>query len=156
MLETQIEEIVQEILPSSDYYIVNIAIKGNLNKQKIEVLLDTDEGISINACAKISRKLGNILEEKELIDNAYTLEVSSPGVDVPLKTERQYQRNVGKDVQVNLKNDKLLMGKLEEVDPSGIRLIEIVYKGKIKSYKKEATTVKFDEIIQSKVLISFK
>ena len=122
-LANQIKSIVEaNLTDGSGLYIVDVLISGNTGKQKITVLMDGDEGISIDQCASISRKLGFELEEKELVDSAYTLEVSSPGVDYPLVSQRQYEKNVGRLIQLILNDDKVLKGKIEQVSETGLSL----------------------------------
>jgi ribosome maturation factor RimP len=84
-------------------------------------LIDSDEGMTIEACARISRALGNQMDEMDFFgDSPFNLEVSSPGVDFPLTQPRQFARNVGRLVKVQLDGGLILIGKLETVDEQGI------------------------------------
>ena len=146
MDELKLQEIVNPILEEEGLFLVEIVIKGNVNNQKLIVLIDGDEGISIDQCGKVSRQLGNRIEEEDLIKDRYTLEVSSPGLDFPLKIARQYSKNVGRTLMVDLTEGKRVEGKLTRVDESGIRL----------EIKNEEREYPFHNIQQSKVKISFK
>lgn len=121
-LKEEIEVILEPYLAEGDCYIVDIQIKPSRSGQKLSILLDSDEGIGIDECVRISRKLGNELEEKELISEAYTLEVSSPGLDQPLRLVRQYRKNVGRDLKVTLLTGEVLTGTLVEVKEESIVL----------------------------------
>jgi ribosome maturation factor RimP len=151
-IRAKIQELVEEITAGSELYIVEI--KGTVGKKanKISILLDSDTGISIDECAAVSRKLGQKLEEQNLIDTAYTLEVSSPGVDEPLKLARQYTKNIGRDLQVMLNDNSQKKGKLEEVKPDSIVLL-IEDKKKKQS---QALEIPFTDIKKSNVIVSFK
>ncbi len=94
----QIREMVEPMLEGTDMFVVNIKIKPTNN---IKVFLDADSGLSIAKSAQINRKLYHAIEEKQLFpDGDFSLEVSSPGVDEPLASERQYKKNVGRTVAI--------------------------------------------------------
>src|SRR5436190_13576294 len=95
-LKGKIEELVLSNLENKDLFIVDTLLSGSAGMRKITVLLDGNNGVTIEDCARLSRKLGVIIEETELIDSAYLLEVSSPGVEQPLTLKRQYVKNVGR------------------------------------------------------------
>ena len=146
MDEMEIKELVEPILDEENLFLVDVVIKGHQANQKIIILADGDDGISIDQCGRVSRKVGSIIEEQDLINDRYTLEVSSPGLDFPLKDLRQYQKNVGRVLMVSLENGEEVEGKLDSVDDEKVMLT--VNKGQ-KEYP-------FEAIKQSKVKISFK
>jgi ribosome maturation factor RimP len=119
-------------------------------RRKVSVFLDADQGITIDQCTEVSRKLGHELEE--IIEEAFTLEVSSPGADSPLKLERQYVKNIGRSLRIVMLDGTELKGKLTGVDGDQIHL-ETEAKKKVKS---EAVTLNLAEIKEAKVIISFK
>src|SRR3546814_11330188 len=88
----------------------------------LEVLVDGDQGISIQGCAAISRYVGFQLEENDAIAHAYRLEVSSPGIDRPLTMARQYRKNIGRSVQVSMQDNVTKTGKLLEVADNAITI----------------------------------
>ncbi|MCR6639771.1 MAG: ribosome maturation factor RimP [Sporocytophaga sp.] len=115
-IEEKILQIAEKNLSSDDLFIVDLVITGNSGRQKISITLDGDNGVDIDTCAYLSRKVGNEIEETNLIDAAYVLEVSSPGIDQPLKLKRQYYRNIGRRVSVTLLDDSQINGLLKEVN----------------------------------------
>lgn len=154
-LEEKISEIVTSLMDNEEHFLVDLNVKGlKGGKVKIAVFLDGDNGISIEDCAKYSRQLGQILEEDELVDKAYTLDVSSPGLDKPLKLKRQYQKNVGRKIQVETLDNKTKTGVLKEVQESSIQILP-EKKKKDKDKETKMLELAFDQIKKTKVLVSF-
>jgi ribosome maturation factor RimP len=149
-LKETVVKLVEEGIENTDYYVVDITVSDSKIKRKITIFLDTDEGITIEQCRLFSRNLGNQLEE--IIEEAFTLEVSSPGADSPLKFERQYIKNIGRSLKVLTTDQTEIKGKLTEVNDGSIT-IEPEAKKKVKP---EAVTIRIDEIKEAKVIISFK
>ncbi|MCL4142685.1 UNVERIFIED_CONTAM: hypothetical protein GTU68_004936 [Idotea baltica] len=121
---------------------------------KVLILLEGDEGVNIDDCADLSRAIGHRVETDELIEQAYTLEVSSPGIDHPLMLTRQYARNVGRNLKILLKDGITISGKLEAVSKTSIE-----FNKEEKEKKKtvhQLVTIGFDEIEKANVLVSFK
>ena len=104
-----------------------------IGKRKIlRVFIDKDGGVSVENCASVSRYLSEELDREEnltLIDNSYTIEVSSPGLDRPLKTKRDFERNLGRMLRV-IQNGKSIKGILKSVNESSIILETAAAKGK--------------------------
>ncbi len=100
------------------YFLVEIKIKPTNN---VKVFLDGDQVITIEKCISINRPLYKLIEEAKLFPNDdFSLEVSSPGLDEPLKLFRQYVKNVGRPVEVLLKDGQKVEGKLVEVNESSM------------------------------------
>jgi ribosome maturation factor RimP len=109
------------------HFLVDVKLKpGN----GIQVMVDADEGISLNKCVSYNRQLYKTIEEKELFaPGDFALEVSSPGLDEPFKLPRQYRKNIGRSVEVVLKDGRKFSGKLLQTEPD-ILLEETKGKGK--------------------------
>lgn len=161
-IKDRIIDIVKKEL-GEEFFLVDVIISGykrsNIRQTagvKILVLVDGDHGISIDKCAGISRNLGNALEDESLMESAYLLEVSSPGLDHPLKLKRQYRKNVGRKVKVHLNNDQVKEGELLGVTKEKILLKEeMKEKGRKKIIYNEVE-IPFTDIKKTNVLISFK
>lgn len=138
-----IEQILHQILTElPDVFLVQVKAKPADN---IKVFVDTDAGISIDRCIKINRGLyARIVEMGLFEDGAFSLEVSSPGVGEPIILNRQYLKNIGRWLVINLKDDKQLEGLLTDCTEDGIVLEEV--KGKGKKQEKITHTVLFEEI----------
>jgi len=152
-LEAEIAKIVESIL-EKEYFLVEVQIKQLKEKKRVTVLLDGDNGVNIDVCVKTSRSLGDYIEEMNLIETAYNLEVSSPGVDNPLKLLRQYPQHIGRTLSVNLKDNTNVEGVLTKVENETISLEQ--KKGKGKKLEVSVQEIAFEQIAGSKVLISFK
>ncbi len=114
--------LLDPFLEEGRIFVVDIIIKPSKVSQKITILVDSDEGITIQECTSISRRLAKQLEELEVFTEAYTLEVSSPGLDQPLQLPRQYQKNVGRNLKVTLKTGEVVSGKLMEAGDESIKI----------------------------------
>ena len=112
-VEGKITQLLEQKFKEEDYqdcFLVEVNLKGN---NRLEVYIDRDEGLSISICKKISRYLEETLDSQLWLGEKYTLEVSSPGVDRPLKLRRQYIKNVGRNFEVKTTGDgKTEKGKL--------------------------------------------
>jgi ribosome maturation factor RimP len=156
-LSDQINTRLQPYLEDGKYYIVDLQVSGIKVRPKISILLDCDEGITIQECARISRKLANDMEADEVMDAAYTLEVSSPGLDQPLKLLRQYKRNVGRLLKVTLNDGEILSGRLQEVKEDSI-VLELSLpkkKSKVPVVTEPVREFKLDEIAKALVQVVF-
>jgi ribosome maturation factor RimP len=152
-IEKRVIELVEEkIADRDDLFLVkvNLASTGQLS-----ILIDGDNGITIEDCVAISRHVGFHLEEESVIETAYNLEVSSPGIDTPLVLERQYVKNIGRNVSVKLETNEKREGKLLAYNQDGI-VIEEMIKEKGKKAEQQESLIPFDQIKETKVLISFK
>lgn len=157
MNKDQIIELLQPYLEDDRIFIVEVKIGEGKIRQTITILLDTDEGIKIEECASISRRLAHFIETNELIPDAYNLEVSSPGIDQPLLLRRQYIKNIGRNLKLQLIEGSEKIGALENVTDEGIVFKEETKKSKGKKVVLfESHTIAFENIKQAKVQISFK
>ena len=156
--ENQIETVEKLLQPllTDDVFLVDIKIRPINN---IKIYLDADNGLGIEKCIKINRALYKIMEEMEIYPNGdFSLEVSSPGIDEPLKLHRQYLKNVGRDIEVALKDDTKHIGKLISVNENeaGETQIMIEFKeGKNKKAVIKQLVIPFSDIKETVVLIKF-
>ncbi len=151
-LQKAIENYIITLLQKNeDVFLVDIKINpGN----DIKIFVDADNGITIEKCIRINRALYKQIEEGSLFPNGdFALEVSSPGVDEPLKLNRQYQKNIGRTVEVCLNDETKKQGKLRSVNDTDISIEETEGKGKKTIMK--ITTILFIQIKHTKVLVTF-
>ncbi|TRX62776.1 ribosome maturation factor RimP [Fulvivirga sp. M361] len=153
-LKEKIAAIAEKNLEDESHFLVDIIMSSRQGSGKVLILIDGDKGVNIDDCARLSRKLGHIIEEEEIISDKYILEVSSPGVEHPLTSERQYQKNIGRAVKVSLAEGKDVKGSLVEVQNDCIVLDQEIKKGKKKAY--ERVELSFSDISKTIVQISFK
>jgi ribosome maturation factor RimP len=160
--ENQIEsirEMIGEILrPESDYFLVDLRIKPIHN---VKVFLDGDSGITIEKCVQVNRKLYKKIEESAIFPAGdFSLEVSSAGLDEPLKSLRQYKKNIGRLVEVQFLDGSQKEGVLTGVNEEGIVLEVSKGKhsnGKMQSKKVDISsyTFLFNNIKSTKIQIVF-
>ena len=133
------------------HFLVEVRIKPTNN---IKVFLDGDNGITIEKCISYNRQLYKMLEGSGLFPNDdFSLEVSSPGLDEPLKMLRQYRKNVGRKVEVLQKDGIRTDGVLKEVREDGILVEET--RGKNKKKEVIEHNFSFDSIKSTKIQIVF-
>lgn len=148
-------QIAEENLKDESYFIVDIIVKGITGgKMKVLILLEADGGVNIDDCGHLSRAIGHRIETDELIEQAYTLEVSSPGIEHPLMMTRQYLKNIGRNLKIQLTDGSVVSGKLEAVSDTSID-----FNKEEKEKKKtvhQLVTIGFDKIEKANVLVSFK
>ncbi|MCE7041436.1 ribosome maturation factor RimP [Dyadobacter sp. CY312] len=158
-IKEHLEVLLNPMLEEGRLFLVNILIKPSKVSQKVTILVDSDEGITIQECTSISRRLAKQLEELEVFTEAYTLEVSSPGLDQPLTLFRQYRKNIGRNLKVTLKNGEVVSGTLTEAeeDQIKIQLPEPKKKPKIAVDPAEMIkTISLEDISKAMIEISFK
>lgn len=137
------------------HFLVEVLFKSkNPHAQKLLVIVDGDHGISIDDCADLSRSLSDWLDTQTELNAPFTLEVSTPGLDQPLKLERQYRKNVGREVKVHTRAAQVVTGKLVAVGAENIRL-EVTPKG-AKKGEVQTQEVSFTAIEKTFVVVSFK
>ena len=145
-----VEKLIGPLL-QEDIFLVSIKIKPTNN---IKIYLDADNGLGIEKCIKINRALYKIMEEMEMYpDGDFSLEVSSPGIDEPLKLLRQYKKNIGRNVEVITNDEFRKEGKLTEVTEEKIAVEYSEGKGKKAIIKKDE--IYFTDIKQTRVQIKF-
>lgn len=152
-IEKRVIELVEEkIADRPDLFLVDVQMSvGGV----LSILVDGDNGVAITDCVAISRHVGFHLEEENTIEQAYNLEVSSPGLDTPLKSQRQYHKNLNRSLNVKMKDGTHREGKLISANEAGITLEENI-KEKGKKAILMQSEISFSDIIETKVLVSFK
>ena len=147
----EIRKIAEGKLTDPSQFIVDVIVSSKRKPQKVTVILDGDNGVSIDHCADLSREVSKALDDSNVIIDSYVLEVTTPGLDQPLKLHRQYRKNIGRKMRIKI-SDKVVEGKLIAVNDSGIT----VEQGDGKKIEKSVVELKFSEIDKSIVLVSFK
>jgi ribosome maturation factor RimP len=141
--EERVRTLVEEVIDAS-MFVVEVIVRGRKGSRVVEVFLDGDEPLSIEALARVSREVGFLLDVEEVIDGKYHLNVSSPGLDRPLSLPRQYTKHVGRTLRVRFRegeNERTVKGKLLETGEDGV----VIAAGK------EELRIPFTEMVQAKV-----
>jgi len=146
---SKIEALLAPLLEGTDMFVTNLQIEPGNN---IKLFLDADEGLNVQKSVSINRQLVAQIDELGWYPNGdYILEVSSPGVDEPLRSIRQYKKNIGRTLAVTNVEDLEQIGVLKAVTEVGISI-------EVKINKKKETAlveVPFENIKQSIVQVIF-
>jgi len=158
VIEQKIEDLVAAKFAEEDFadcFLVEIKLQGS---SVLKVFIDNDAGLVVDQCRRVSRYLESYLDEEQWLGEQYTLEVSSPGIDRPLRLKRQYQKNIGRTLLVETKEGLKREGVLVEVVADGFFLEELIITKVKKKKKKELvkSLIPFDTVEKAKVKISFK
>ena len=152
-MEITVEKIEQiarqglELEDLKDCFLVEVVHSNT----KVQVFIDSDEGIGFEQCRKLSRFMESVLDEKLILGEKYILEVSSPGISRPLKFLRQYPKNIGREIECSMKDDTKIKGLLIDVKDETL-IIETKDSDSGELINKE---ISFDAVRSSKILISF-
>jgi ribosome maturation factor RimP len=154
-LAENIQKLAEGLLSNDTLFIVEVSAVMKRKPGKILVVLDGDNGVSIEDCADLSRKLSESLDTLPEMDENYLLEVTTPGLDQPLKLHRQYKKNIGRAFKVKIKEEsKPAEGTLTTVTESTITLSQ--KNGKGKKAEEKDLTIPFENIDKAFVTVSFK
>jgi ribosome maturation factor RimP len=154
-IESQIQVIEQKvktlISPDPESFLVDVKISPGNN---VKVFIDADHGVSIEKLTQYNRRLYKQIEESGLFPNDdFSLEISSPGLDEPLKLHRQYVKNIGRNVEVILKEGIKKEGRLMSATNNEIVIEEEKQNKKNKEIVQH--TISYNEIKTTKIQIKF-
>jgi len=144
-LKDEIVEIARPLVEARGAFLIDVSVHGERGGRAIEIFLDTDEGVTTQLCADVSRDLGSALDRTNMLNGRYNLVVSSPGTDRPLIFARQYPKNKGRTFVVKYRTStgiERIEGKLIEAHPERIVL---------QVGDNESRTLLFDEILDARV-----
>lgn len=148
-LVNQIKEKIEPILNSLDAFLIDLTYSKIKNAYKYIFYVDKDTYVTVTDCSNISREIEKVLIEEKLISTSDQIEVSSPGVDRPLKFLRQYPKHIGKLFSVTAKiNDRVMTKEMV--------LKEVVNSKLIFDDRGTDIEIEFADIIKAKTLIKFK
>jgi ribosome maturation factor RimP len=142
-LGSKIFELAHPLVKATDGFLVDVVVKQEGGTSILQVFFDTEPGVTIEQCAQVSRELNRAIEMQRLIERSYQLEVSSPGIDRPLKLLQQYKKNIGREYRVRYRAEGItqeLVGNLEAVAEERISF---------RSKQGDTTTLEFESILES-------
>ncbi|MCI5868242.1 MAG: ribosome maturation factor RimP [Dorea sp.] len=124
--EQKTEEILIPIVEEYGFELVDVEYVKEGSNWYLRAYIDKPGGITVNDCEAVSRKLSDILDEKDYIDDAYILEVSSPGLGRPLKKEKDFKRSLGEEVEIRtyrmVEKQKEFTGILKDYDETTVTI----------------------------------
>jgi ribosome maturation factor RimP len=138
----RIEEVIEPVLRDHGLELVELEWRRHRPRGLLRVFVDKPGGVGIQDCERVSREVGDLLDVAGLIEDAYNLEVSSPGLDRVLRSEREYRWARGKRVQCWLSDGREMRGRLIEVGTE--RLVLDGEDGPVELRRVEVTKVRLE------------
>ena len=146
----KIKAIIEPVIQEEKAELVEIIFRKEAARQVLKLLVDKDNGIQLADCVRLNEKIGQALDQADIIQESYVIEVASPGIDRPFKTKRDYERALGRLVRVTLieriLDKKEYVARLEEVSDAGV---------KIDVKKKGIIDIPFEKIARAREEIEF-
>lgn len=96
------ERLLEPIIEANNFELYDVEYVKEVGNWYLRAYIDKEEGISIDDCELVSRALSDLLDEKDFIDDAYILEVSSPGLGRQLKKDKHFAKSIGEEVEIKL------------------------------------------------------
>ena len=115
LIKDTLTHLILPLLKRRDVELVELAVSGNYRRQIVRIFVDRPDGITVDECAVLSRDIADMLDTRDPIDGTYLLEVSSPGLTRPLKTDRDFDRVVGKALRLVVDGLGVVVGTLLQV-----------------------------------------
>jgi len=146
-VDQRVHRIVEDVLVGTPLYVVEIVVRGVKGSRVVEVYVESDDALGVDTLAKVNREVGFLLETEEVIEGRYTLNVSSPGVDRPLRLPRQYKKNIGRTLKVKYMNEEKRLNVQGELINTAEEFIELNVKGGT------LQRISMDDIVESKIVL---
>lgn len=125
--EAKTEELLQPLVDAHGFELVDVEYVKEAGNWYLRAYIDKPGGIAVDDCEVISRALSDKLDEEDYIEDSYILEVSSPGLGRPLKKEKDFQRSIGKEIEVRtfraIDKQKEFTGILKEFDKDSFTIV---------------------------------
>lgn len=148
-----VEKLAQPIVEELGFKLINVEYVKEGKDWFLRVFIDSDKGVDIESCAIVNEKLSTVLDEVDPIENLYFLDVSSPGAERPIKTEKDYINAIGKQILIKtyekINNEKTFEGKLTSFNNDQVIILQ-----KIKTKNKEVS-IPLEKISFARLSISF-
>jgi ribosome maturation factor RimP len=148
-LRQKILQLAKQVAEEEEVELVDIELLGR-GKVLLRAVIDRENGITLDDCEKFSRSFAAVLDVEDLFSGPYTLEVSSPGLDRPLKDSKDFGKNKGKLVRIvtseKISNQNFFIGRIEDIDVSYV---------KIRTNEREFD-IPFDKISRARLEIELK
>ena len=125
MIAPDLQQTIEYAVERSGTHVIDLAVRGDRGHPVIEVYIDTEKGVTTEICASVSREIATAIDASGLISGQYRLDVSSPGIDRPLKFPWQYAKHAGRLLQVKFHSGagaEELKGVLLDSSAEGLRV----------------------------------
>ncbi|GAB4289554.1 MAG: ribosome maturation factor RimP [Ignavibacteriaceae bacterium] len=145
----KIEEIARKLSAENNLILVDVVLRGSPASRVVEIFIDGERNISAEDCALFSRQMLKIIEQENLFKSGFRLDVSTPGIERPLKYLKQFPKHINRNFEIIYsENDekKKITGKLLAVEDNSLYF---------STKESESLKIDFNRILQARVLISF-
>ena len=146
---SRVESLAQPILNELDLELVEVQYRREQIGWVLRLIIDKQGGVGLDDCGHLSRQLGYVLDVEDVIEQHFHLEVSSPGLDRPLKIMRDFERNVGQNVTVSFRSlagvNEVCVGRIDLVNDKVVTLIT-------ENGKRE---IELDDVIKARLVVEF-
>ena len=136
--EAKTEELLQPLVDAHGFELVDVEYVKEAGNWYLRAYIDKPGGIAVDDCEVISRALSDKLDEEDYIEDSYILEVSSPGLGRPLKKDKDFQRSIGKEIEVRtfraIDKQKEFCGVLDAYDENSVTINE---DGALRTFEKK-------------------
>lgn len=122
VLPGHLEEAINSLCRDYRATVLEIVVRGSTSRPVLEVFVDSEDGVSLEDCARLSADIGAFIDSENVFRSAYRLDVSSPGIDRPLQYQWQYKKNVGRLLNISMRDGRTLLGRLQRVDGDSVAL----------------------------------
>jgi ribosome maturation factor RimP len=143
----ELHPIVNESVSACSAHVIDLVLRGDPRRPVVEVFVDAEGAVTTDLCSEISRRIAAGIDAGGFLSSAYRLEVSSPGIERPLKYHWQYRKHMGRDLQVKVQTAEgtpaEVRGTLIAADEEGIQL---------RTQRGEEVRVLFAAIRETKVM----
>ncbi len=142
--------LIQPVVDRYQVDLVDLEVRGHAGSKVVQIFVDRSGGVTLGTCTRISRDIAEILDQEDVPLNLekYRLEVSSPGIDRPLKTEKDFIRHIGKMVELKYKEDinvKKLTGHIADVSNEDLHM----------TVNNETVIIPMNQILSGKIQIQW-
>ena len=148
-LQASLTELLTPAVENAGFFLEQVLIANPGNHQILTCVVDGPNPLSLDEVTVVSRLISDLLDETDLIDGAFTLEVTSPGVDRPLTQRRHWEKNVSRVLAMVMNDGSLLTGRLTELRDSDATFVENI-KGRMKTH-----TIVLADIKKAQVEVEF-
>jgi len=99
-IKEELEKLIGNPIRSEGFDLIELKVSRHKNSSRVQIFIDSDNGVMLDDCAKVSKAIGVAIDGADLFQGRYILEVSSPGLDRPLQTFKDFYRRIGETVEI--------------------------------------------------------
>jgi ribosome maturation factor RimP len=123
----RVREFAESLLPAMGLELFDVQFRREGHGWVLRLVVDKEEGVTLDDCSQVSRETSDFLDVEDIIDHPYHLEVSSPGLERPLRTMAECQRHLGKKVRIKLKEEidsqRVIIGELKQAEKDELTVL---------------------------------